>query len=235
MNERIRAKSQAGEHKREGNAEVTAQEAPQKALQKATHEAAGVMAEGKVHPRKLEIVQAAIACFLERGFHQTGVRDIAERAGISLGNLYNHFKSKDALLAYIAELDGAELAAFGRALSEGEDPRAALAGFMAEYGAYACRPENALLGVELLAEALRNPSVGTVFERHRRGLVGALAGCLEAGADSGVFARCDDMRGVASLMLDALEGYGLRRLQEGTADGPSFEALCAVLMRGVRA
>ena len=54
--------------------------------------------EKSIHPRKIEIVHAAVTCFLERGYHQTGVRDIAKQAEVSLGNLYIHFKGKEALL-----------------------------------------------------------------------------------------------------------------------------------------
>lgn len=190
-------------------------------------------AEKPIHPRKLEIVEAAIACFLERGFHQTGVRDIAQAAGISLGNLYNHFKGKDAVLAFIAELDGAELAAFAMGLEGGDGPRAVLEQFIEDYCAYAVRPENALLGVELLAEALRNPEIAKVFEVTRSRLIGALVGCLDRGVASGVFAPRSDMRAVACMILDALEGYGLRRVAEGAEGKGAFETLEAVLLRGV--
>jgi AcrR family transcriptional regulator len=41
------------------------------------------------------ILQAAYTLFLERGYHGTSMRQIAQRAGISLGNIYNHFASKE--------------------------------------------------------------------------------------------------------------------------------------------
>lgn len=44
-----------------------------------------------VAERRGRILEAAVMSFLENGYHQTGVRDIARRAGVSLGNLYNHF------------------------------------------------------------------------------------------------------------------------------------------------
>ena len=42
-----------------------------------------------------EILQAAYALFLERGFHGTSMRQIAQKAGIALGGIYNHYASKD--------------------------------------------------------------------------------------------------------------------------------------------
>ena len=44
---------------------------------------------------RLSIMEAAYALFLERGFHATSMRQIAERSGLALGGIYNHFPSKE--------------------------------------------------------------------------------------------------------------------------------------------
>ncbi|MEJ5225147.1 MAG: TetR/AcrR family transcriptional regulator [Anaerolineales bacterium] len=41
------------------------------------------------------IEDAAYNLFLEQGYHGTSMRQIAERAGLSLGAIYNHFNSKE--------------------------------------------------------------------------------------------------------------------------------------------
>jgi AcrR family transcriptional regulator len=41
------------------------------------------------------IEDAAYALFLEQGYHGTSMRQIAERAGLALGGIYNHFASKE--------------------------------------------------------------------------------------------------------------------------------------------
>lgn len=43
------------------------------------------------------IEEAAYELFLEQGYSATSMRQIAERAGIALGGIYNHFKSKDEI------------------------------------------------------------------------------------------------------------------------------------------
>ncbi|MFI6604634.1 TetR/AcrR family transcriptional regulator [Nonomuraea sp. NPDC050536] len=50
-------------------------------------------------PRRIR--EAAISLFAERGFHGTGIRDIATQAGVTLSSLYHHFGSKDDLLVDI--------------------------------------------------------------------------------------------------------------------------------------
>jgi AcrR family transcriptional regulator len=53
-------------------------------------------AERKAHTREL-IVRAALKLFVDPGFKETSIKDIAKEASISLGAMYNHFDSKDLL------------------------------------------------------------------------------------------------------------------------------------------
>ena len=43
------------------------------------------------------IMQAALQLFAKNGFHKTTIPDIAAKIGMSVGNLYNYFSSKDVL------------------------------------------------------------------------------------------------------------------------------------------
>ena len=44
-----------------------------------------------------KLVDAAVACFSEYGYAQTRVADIVFHAGVSQGNFYRHFESKEAI------------------------------------------------------------------------------------------------------------------------------------------
>lgn len=60
----------------------------------------------KIKPTKgettrLAIEDAAIALFMEQGYHATSMRQIAERADLALGGIYNHFKSKEDIFEAI--------------------------------------------------------------------------------------------------------------------------------------
>lgn len=50
---------------------------------------------------RLAIEDAAIRLFLEQGYHATSMRQIAERADLALGGIYNHFSSKDEIFEAI--------------------------------------------------------------------------------------------------------------------------------------
>ena len=41
------------------------------------------------------ILEAAYSLFVEQGYHATSMRQIAQRAGVALGGIYNHFKCKE--------------------------------------------------------------------------------------------------------------------------------------------
>jgi TetR/AcrR family transcriptional regulator, repressor of fatR-cypB operon len=43
-------------------------------------------------------MDAALNCFVDRGFYGTAMPEIAERAGIASGTIYHYFESKDALV-----------------------------------------------------------------------------------------------------------------------------------------
>jgi AcrR family transcriptional regulator len=50
-----------------------------------------------------EIVDAAFAEFAERGYHQAGIAEIAERLGIGHGTFYRHFENKRAILDHVVD------------------------------------------------------------------------------------------------------------------------------------
>ena len=50
---------------------------------------------------RLTIEDAALELFMEQGYHATSMRQIAERAGLALGGIYNHFASKDEIFEAI--------------------------------------------------------------------------------------------------------------------------------------
>jgi AcrR family transcriptional regulator len=50
---------------------------------------------------RLAIEDAAITLFMDQGYHATSMRQIAERAELALGGIYNHFESKEDIFEAI--------------------------------------------------------------------------------------------------------------------------------------
>jgi AcrR family transcriptional regulator len=63
--------------------------------------------------RKNSIMQEALELFSKEGFYATTMPAIAKKAGMSVGNFYNYFNSKETLakelIVYISDLLGTEL------------------------------------------------------------------------------------------------------------------------------
>jgi AcrR family transcriptional regulator len=56
-----------------------------------------IKTEDKKQKRKEEIMQGALELFASKGFYNTTIPDIATALKMSVGNMYNYFKSKDIL------------------------------------------------------------------------------------------------------------------------------------------
>jgi AcrR family transcriptional regulator len=61
----------------------------------------GQVGEGTKDASRARVLAAARALFAERGFAACRVADFAQRAGMSAGNVYWHFDSKEAVLGAI--------------------------------------------------------------------------------------------------------------------------------------
>jgi AcrR family transcriptional regulator len=125
------------------------------------------------------IVQAALALFRERGYDATTMRDIAARAGVSTGNAYYYFGSKEELVqeyyvlahaehlaasaaALAGESDlGARLGATVRALIEVSAPYHA---FAATFYKYAAEPSSPLSPFSKESSPTRDASIALYRE-----------------------------------------------------------------------
>ncbi|WP_019661356.1 TetR/AcrR family transcriptional regulator [Stenotrophomonas hibiscicola] len=183
------------------------------------------------------ILHAALRCFLAKGFHQTSMRAIAQAAGVSLGNLYNHFPGKEAIILAVAVAESEELAPLLQRLAAADGDRTQVLAFLQDFHALCCQPEWATLAVEVLAESARNRAVAEAFAANRRQLQAVLAEALQQ------VAQRERRRPVlapalqAQVLLDAIESDALRRgLGEagGTDEAPLDPGLLALLL-GARA
>jgi AcrR family transcriptional regulator len=112
--------------------------------------------------RPTQILNAAIACFAKRGFHQTSMHDISAEAAISVGLIYRYFRNKEAVIGAMAERYKKEIQAL---LERAHQAPTLLASLEILFTAHCC--ENAprlhsAFVVDLYAEAARNPEVANL-------------------------------------------------------------------------
>jgi TetR/AcrR family transcriptional regulator, repressor for uid operon len=109
--------------------------------------------------RRERILQAAERAFVRNGFHATTMQHVADEVGMSAGNLYRYFPSKEAIVEGLCESDQAELArAFAELMAENRHITEAMRCGLRKH-VLLKPPEKARLLVEIWAEAGRNPRV----------------------------------------------------------------------------
>lgn len=142
----------------------------------------------KSNPPTENIAKAAFDLFARQGFNITTVRDIMHACGLTQGALYNHFSSKDQLLATIVTQTMMELEqALTDAVAAAEDgPKAQLYAFTRCY---------ALRHTRFRTEALvanrefvwLEPTKGAAIRASRRRVRDMLIGILRRGVKAKVF------------------------------------------------
>ena len=168
-----------------------------------------------VEAKRRLILIAAVKCFVEQGFHQTSIRDIAERAGVSVGNLYNHFAGKESLIAEIASLEAADVSALSERLEAIANPVEAIDRFIVLYAEYFSQRENIVLTAEIIAECLRNPEIGAGFVTNRTELVATLARRIKMAARELDLTLAGPPVELANPILDVVEGLAMRAALAG--------------------
>ncbi len=161
-----------------------------------------------------EILAAALACFVEKGFGGTRLDEVAERAGIAKGTLYRYFASKDALFkAVVRNQLGSLIGEAEFALNDDRRASALLEAFLRDLEMKMATAAGALPRV-VLAEAASFPELAHFYAEEiiERG-VGVLQQLIERGIRAGEFVpvepRATAFCIVSPLILDALFRTGL--------------------------
>lgn len=112
-----------------------------------------------------QILSAAASCFRERGIKATTMQKIAKRAGISVGNFYNYFDGKDAIIDEFAQREVARLA---RSIDEIVNGRVSLEEQQRQFCDSLRKQlevQRVRVKIEIIEEAARNGSMGDIVKR----------------------------------------------------------------------
>jgi len=112
--------------------------------------------------RPAQILDAALVCFAQRGFHQTSMHDISAEAGISVGLIYRYFANKEAVISAMADRHKNEIQ---EVLERARQAPTLLESLEILFTAHCCENSPKVLSafvVDLYAEASRNPEVANL-------------------------------------------------------------------------
>ncbi|MBY0164242.1 TetR/AcrR family transcriptional regulator [Paenibacillus lautus] len=156
-----------------------------------------------------KIQSAGMRLFVQKGFGSTNVQDIADAAGISIGLLYRHYKTKDSLFNELVEfaLDG--LTQIIQTFEDADSPKKLMTQFVDEiYHDMQDGEELAnlliLMNQLFFSGAGANRKQAEVLEVNGR-LLRSTAALIKKGQESGDF-RSGDAHEMAVLFYSALQG-----------------------------
>ncbi len=180
--------------------------------------------------RHVRILDAAERIFARSGIHTATINDVALEAGMSAGNLYRYFPSKEAIVAGLAERDRMAIAADFARLSEEPATLESLEALGRRHLVDEPR-EKPMMTLQIWAEASRNPAVA-VLCRSVEGAVGyGLQSFIQrAKAEGSVPADLDDGKFISGAFM-LVDGYMRSRATMADYDA---EAGAELLFRCLR-
>jgi AcrR family transcriptional regulator len=153
-----------------------------------------------------EIVAAAVAEFLEKGYENTTMEAIAMRAGLTKGGLYHHFDSKDEILGF-ANLSISE--PVKELMDRASKEPSALNGinlYIRGYIKYwTGRPREIAFLFLTMSKAFEIPRIRDLFSEYYQTMYASLVALFKRAIEEGTL-RQDDPTVRTAVLMSALDG-----------------------------
>ena len=153
-----------------------------------------------------DILDAAVAEFVEKGYENTSVESIARRAGLTKGGLYHHFGSKDEILMKANARFSEPIEKIAREAFADKSPSHGLKRYISSYLSWWSEHERELTFIFLsLTKAVSDSKLRGIYEGYDEEVAGFLAELYRAGIRKGEFTDFDP-RPVSRALYAALDG-----------------------------
>lgn len=175
--------------------------------------------------QRRRIMEAALACFARSGFHGSSMQEICAEAGMSAGNLYRYFPSKEAIITAIASSERERCTAMFDVLEHAADPIAALVSLGHRFMDEMAESPEASLNAEIMAEAMRNPGRKEQYRRDNADMRAAVACALERGIEKGLVDPALDPAIAARMIIALGDGLMLHRALDPSLNPCSLKSM----------
>jgi AcrR family transcriptional regulator len=151
------------------------------------------LTEEEQQRRRKEIFEASVHLFLDKGFNETSMREIAEAAAIGKSTLYDYFPSKDNILLSFVE---DELQRLTEEMEKIADQKVGatqiLRQMMFAYMEYLAKNEDFYLKLSLEVQRMAQQSIERI-QRKRHALQDLMCGVIDEGIREGAFRPVDSL------------------------------------------
>jgi AcrR family transcriptional regulator len=177
--------------------------------------------------RREQIVGAARRCVTEQGFHKTTMADVIRESELSAGAVYGYFKSKDEIVAAIADAALSTVdELFHGILSSPEplSPAEAMRKVLAHVVEIAERPGGDVtrIALQAWAEAVHNPAIAAIAAEKYTILRNHYATVVRRAQADGTLDPDANPDHVAQALFGMLPGFILQRLLLGDVTADSY-------------
>ena len=181
----------------------------------------------KRNEKKARIADSALQALHELGFANTSLRDIATRAGLSLGMLHYYFEDKTELIAYCVMAYKAGFMAYLENALEGSEGRQAVIERLSAALAASIFNDGPThrLWYDIRNQALFDPSFRATVNDIEQGLIQVLASAWELAGH--------EPEGFSPLLYSAMDGAFRYLMQQQVLSGPRDKALIAADLQRV--
>ncbi len=180
--------------------------------------------------RRVEILDAAERCFARAGFHQASMQEICAEAGMSAGNLYRYFRSKEELIAGICERNRADAAASFAKVNQAPNFFDGLAE-MARHHLLDSSDAEVGLCAEIMSESRRNPDVTRLYQEIEQDIKKRVLVMLRHAAERGEIRNDIDLETAATVLMVLGDGMSWRRAVDRDVNA---ERVVTMILRMVR-
>ncbi len=190
------------------------------------------LTEEEQDSRRHDIFAAVSRLFIERGFVETSMREIAEAAGMGKSSLYDYFKSKDEILIWYFQDEFSDMIEIlrdvaGRPLSAVEKLRLVL------YLQLDQIAKNKEISLKLYAELQRLGGEGRKLIRSKRHeFQDLLSGIVEQGIREGAFRSVDPLLATHIVQMAVLSA--VFTLRPSGSPYEMLEEALGIFLRGVQ-
>ncbi len=185
--------------------------------------------------RRKQIIDAAYRCFAEKGFQKATMRDICKEANLSVGAVYNYFRSKDDIIAASVEEDQRQIAEMISSAAEA-DPEDPLANLIRVFLPHANEPEvarDAVVTFDLCSQSSRDPEIAEIFCKMLDVALDHLAEPVKRQQERGVFNAELDPHAVATVLIALYQGFRYLRVFCPRIDVDAFGSVCQAMVHGI--
>ncbi len=195
--------------------------------------------------KRIEILEAALEVFMEKGFDRASISNIAVAAGVGKGTVYEYFDNKEQIveLSYSYFMEKLEIGDLSDLVTldipASEKVRSAVKG-MASIVLADDNESVVRVMIHLWVETQRVKDVRSFILENLKdlyaGFTEQLGELIDEGKKSGEFREEVDSRGVASVIIGALDGLMIQQATggEGFVYEGAVRSLIDIVVNGLR-